>query len=133
MNCPSCRSPDTVSCAMAYEQGTSTSKIAADPGAGHASREVTSHTAFAKRAAPPSGSFIGGWIIFFLVFVGITALFLSSSGDPGNIALIFPAAAIACLVGIVISFKRLPVHQERREKWGRSWICRRCGSVFAPN
>lgn len=133
MNCPKCSSPDTVSCAMAFEQGTSTSKIAAVPGAGGASREVTSHTAFAQRAAPPSGSWMGILVVLLLVSVGLTSAFLSSSGDPGPVALIFPAAAVACIVGIVISFKRLPMHRERREQWSRSWICHRCGSVFQPN
>lgn len=132
MQCPKCSSPDTVSCPMAFEQGTSTSKIAADPATGQAAREVTSHTAFAQRAAPPGGSWMFQLIVILVVSIGLTVAFLSSSGNPGDFVLVFPAIALACIVGIIISFRRLPMHRERRERWSDSWICRRCGAVFQP-
>jgi hypothetical protein len=147
MQCPKCESDDVLLCSTAYEQGKSVVKrkgkieggmdgggrITAD----HESTE-TVLTEFAKRAAAPElttnslwYSLIGAVVAFFVVpsvwhdFTGHNPQWLYF--------LLLAAIAVAIYRLVTVYKKRRSENDAQKAAWERSWICKRCGTIFDPS
>jgi hypothetical protein len=151
MQCPQCNSNDTVSCPIAYDQGTSLSKSSSSvsgivtssgqPGviSGSGTTTTESHTPFAMRAAPPKMPFSIIGMGFFLAPVCIMiALFAHSLQFWLNCT--FGIIGIWIVYAMVQDWRGHPIIKRREweewrhamGEWQRTWICKSCGSKFFP-
>lgn len=149
MQCPKCSSNDTVSCPIAYEQGTTEStaesKVSgyvtgAQSGymTGSNTTTTTSQTAFARRAAPPIAP---GWAWPLPLGIPVTLLFaLAAWLVSGHMWQFYEKLAyLSGFVTVVWFLARRPAYRRARDayltrlrEWQNSWICRSCGAKFLP-
>lgn len=175
MECPKCGSSDTYNCPTAYEHGTTHTSYGGSattrsdgPGydanqrTSYSSGSISSQTAFAKRASPPSKRLMQGPLIVFLAILYfavsylyfkdmaidrriwdsfvVAAGFIPNANDlidleyqPGRGVLVI-AALIAAAGVFLLAYRivTLPVWFVSLLRWKRSWICGRCSTVFVP-
>lgn len=149
MQCPKCNSNDTVSCPIAYEQGSSVSTAqsrvsgyvhGAQSGymTGSNTTTTTSQTAFAKRAAPPIEPG-GRWSLRLGIPVTVLFAFLAWAVSGNMWQMYEKLAYLSGLVTVVWFLTRRPAYRRARDaylaqlrEWHDSWICRSCGAKFLP-
>ncbi len=127
MQCPKCSSHTAVKCEIAYEQGKTTSTVRGSDGT---SRDVTSLSAFAQRAAPPIsgvGYTGGGMAVVGFIWVVLNDMSAMRGQDVttyiGWIAIVFALLFIWRLLA-------LPKYFRARTDWQNTWICGTCGHKF---
>lgn len=143
MQCPTCQSHHVQRCAVAYEQGTSTTttrstgSISAPGQVQHAvqeTRQSTQRTAFAERIAPPANPIwapLKGLLGAVVLLVGLNLLD-SVIPLPTWIGVGVIAVIVFCAAWGVFAFLRLPGYRARHDLWGKSWVCADCGRTFLP-
>lgn len=150
MQCPKCSSNDTVSCPIAYEQGTVVSEATGNVSGfatmgtqsgymtGSNTITTTSQTAFATRAAPPIAP---GWPWPLLLGIPVTLLFALATWLVSGYMWQFyeKLAYLSGFVTVVWFLARRPAYRRARDayltrlqEWRDSWICRSCGAKFLP-
>lgn len=126
MQCPDCNSQTVVKCEVAYEQGKSTSTVRALDGS---ASDVTTLSAFAQRAAPPSSWLKetgGGMAIAGIIWVLLDSTDSTSAMRDwvGWIAIIFALLFIWRLTA-------LPRHFRAYSSWRDTWKLRAHFQVMA--
>jgi len=146
MQCPKCESEDVLLCSVAVAQGTSVTKREGTTEGGldgggrftadHESTE-TVQTEFAKRAAASElttnslwYSLIGAIVAYFVV----PEFWRTSGHMPQWVHLLLLAAIAIAIYRLVTGYKKRRSEDDRRRAvWARSWICKRCGTIFDPS
>ncbi|MEM7432628.1 MAG: hypothetical protein AAF351_11935 [Pseudomonadota bacterium] len=142
MNCPTCKSPNTKTCAAAYEQGSRWGRY-------------QTLSELALRCAPPEkrspiGTF-GGLALFAYIF-GSLAFFaghllrqsepdvstLTTLSEELNGPFADPIAigfwaltAVLASLAVPRIFYNIRHYRDEYKQWQSKWVCLRCGSLFA--
>ena len=133
MNCPRCSSDNTQTLQMAYESGTQNFNARSHTGGVFGFRGIglggaitstsgVSSSKLAQRAAPPAKK-RRRWAILGL-FVGL--LFLGNT----NWLAITLLAGCGFWLWSILKFNRTE-WSELHAAWSASWICHKCGNVYA--
>jgi len=130
MQCPNCQSHTTLKCEIAYEQGKSTSTVRGRDGS---TGDVTTVSAFAQRAAPPSSWLkeTGGA----MVLAGIVWALLDDSRATRTSTAFTVAGWVAVVFAVLFVWRllALPKYFRAHAKWQDRWICQSCGHTFHSN
>jgi hypothetical protein len=147
MKCPKCESDDVLLCSVAVAQGTTTTQTkghsegGAD-GIGRVTSEYsgtqTTLTEFAKRAAAPTPRLNGaiGMVAFAIIaYVVVPAAWrdLAHHTPPGWLNLVLLAAIAWSIYNLVNIYRHRSEDEALHAAWERSWICKRCGTIFDPS
>jgi hypothetical protein len=144
MQCPKCESDDVLLCSVAHDQGktthqikgTSNGAVGGQRTTGDHSSTGTSITEFARRAAPPQPAFdraILNVIAAVAAFIILPSALKDLTHSHANWAYYPLLACIAFTIyRLTVAAKDKPLDRARREEWERSWICKRCGTIFDP-
>ena len=156
--CPSCGSGDVQKASVAHASGTSTS-VGVIGGSNDFSAIGVgqSQTHLAKQCAPPSGPSSIMMLLFYAIGgVSIVAAFINFGSIPSALPVVnnsscglwsksqYLFAGIASLVAGLIFLpigwmftkdvsRRKAEHYQQMKRWGRTWVCRRCGHLFFEN
>jgi hypothetical protein len=146
MQCPKCESDDVLSCSVAYEQGKSVIKTkgkseGGDGGGRFTADHESTHTVlteFAKRAAAPESTTNSLW---YSLFAAVAAYFIVPSvwhdftgHRPQWLNLLLLAGIAITIYRLVTGYKKRRSEDDgQRAVWERSWICKRCGTIFDPS
>lgn len=134
IKCTACGSTDVQKLSMVHQSGisridataTGTAKSFGDfaPFAETKTRTTgTQVSELAQQAAPPQPKSMALWVVLALA-LGIGPWFL-------NIHLEFIVWPLCGYMAWRTKKYNETVYAPRREQWNRSWMCHRCGSVFA--
>ena len=145
MQCPKCESDDVLLCSVAYEQGKSVTESKGTSEGGDGSGRFTADhesthttlTEFAKRAAAPElttnslwYSLIGAVVAYFVV----PEFWRTSGHVPQWVHLLLLAFIAVAIYRLATGYKKRRSEDDvRRAAWERSWICKRCGTIFDPS
>lgn len=151
VKCPRCGSDDAKTLRAVRDQGTSTGTGTATGWVsgsgdqpGHSANfhtTTTSYTAAARAAAPPRKHNNGIALIvagpFLGLIIGIAVVPLWAGIQLSAVAIV--AAVLVPIIVMIIGGVLLPndiaynrwVFPEEFQRWSRSWLCQRCGEVFA--
>jgi predicted RNA-binding Zn-ribbon protein involved in translation (DUF1610 family) len=135
--CDQCGTANIVAAPVLYQQGTRAYSGTFNSG--------TSQSYSAQAAAPPSPRgygrplFLWGFGIFFACFWGWAGLGAvirhpDSHGTLGRPIAFLVLLGIACLAGLIFSFRRIAhynreIYPQLQWNWEHTYICRRCGKI----
>jgi len=141
IGCPKCGSAEARRLSLIYQEGlsiinTSSSTVGSGFGGGGAAfGSASTHTtgrqqtALSKQAAPPAKKHTILWSMAAAVF-GIGALGNLSSPGLGTLIAI-GIAAVAVRFALQAKKYNADVHPGLHQRWTQSFMCNRCGEVFA--
>jgi hypothetical protein len=118
-SCPRCRSADVRRLSLIHRLGSSPS---------HAG-PATVMSALSHYAAPPRKKPAAQWTLLALVSIGTLVVALASARH-GTTILALIAGLVATLAGRAAHYNAR-VYPRLHELWARSFMCARCGEVFA--
>ena len=150
--CPECQSVGIKKLSLAYAEGTSAISATSvgigvgfdsvgieGIGIGTASTTGTQQTVLAEKVKPPINPTSGGGMIALVTACFACSLILigllwpgggDSHAEDWKFAAGLAVIIVLCIIGIALKVKSLPQYRARREEWGRSFVCLRCGRVF---
>ena len=119
--CPKCGSAEVRRLALVHAAGLAI--------AGGSQAEIRAQSILSRHAAPPSKKTLVSWRILAGVAVIVA---LASLRRPGlGTLLAFIVAALAVGIALRASRYNSVVYPELSDLWARSFMCGRCGEVFA--
>ena len=147
MQCPKCESEDVLLCSIALAQGTSVikSKGSSEGGMDGGGRLTANHestatvlTEFARRAAAPASTTDSLWyslIAAVVAWIVVPSAWGDMTGhSPQWLYLLLLAGIAIAIYRLVTGYKKRRSEDEgQRAVWERSWICKRCGTIFEPS
>lgn len=146
--CPNCDSENTVKCSVVYQTGTTTGSFGGigvdlQGDVGGFGGITSSQTLLAQTVSPPKAPssspvgmvllIIGGALIFFsLAYYSV--IFAFDRSRIWGFVLIIGVLIVTCgLVVLSIDHSsKAKLHSFALIKWGRQWVCLRCGTRFEP-
>jgi hypothetical protein len=157
MECPQCQSQDVIRCAIAYEQGTTTSQSQGTStgrgayteshvatgdvvsGGVTMNRDIrsttTSQTAFARRCAPPTSTWkyaLLATVVFAVVDFFLFALVVDGDLRPNSFVHLMYAGLAVSVLWLALTIFNWPKYRAQLARWRKTWVCVRCGHQFLP-
>jgi hypothetical protein len=143
--CPNCQSEDVQTLQVVFDEGTSRldgrqtgGGVGWSPGhgvgvgVGGGKIRGTTQSVLAQKAAPPKRKSVAGGVV--VAIIGLVLLIGLVSAGGGAIAAGIIIGLILMALGVYAAYRANGYNASEwpglYEQWRKSWMCRKCGTVF---